>query len=138
MGIELDAPAMTGEDFARYLSLKPGAFGWLGTTKENGEFHPLHSSHFAGNEDVLPRGAARRVFPLVLYHIRAAQARGGCLQKDALSRRDFPMIFFAGAPARVILWYNIPRNGQAGRKPPGRVSGGGTAWDIATGRSRTT
>ncbi|MBO5564331.1 MAG: amidohydrolase [Lachnospiraceae bacterium] len=58
MGIDLDAPAMTGEDFARYLSLKPGAFGWLGTTKKDGEFHPLHSSHFAGNEDVLPRGAA--------------------------------------------------------------------------------
>ena len=57
-GITLDAPAMTGEDFARYLLIRPGAFGWLGTTKEEEEFHPLHSNHFTGNEDVLPRGAA--------------------------------------------------------------------------------
>ena len=52
------APAMTGEDFARYLSHCPGAFGWLGTHREGEVMHPLHSSLFEGNELVLSRGAA--------------------------------------------------------------------------------
>lgn len=53
-----DTPAMTAEDFAFYLEEIPGAFLWLGTTPEHEKIWPLHSPYYAGNEDVLPTGAA--------------------------------------------------------------------------------
>ena len=37
---------------------KPGAFGWLGTTPEGETVWPLHSSHYAPDENVLWKGAA--------------------------------------------------------------------------------
>ena len=51
-------PSMTAEDFAFYVAEKPGAFGWLGTTPEGGTVWPLHSSHYAPDENVLWKGAA--------------------------------------------------------------------------------
>ncbi len=56
--VRLEEPAMTAEDFAFYLEKVPGAFVWLGTTPEGDPVWPLHSAHYAGNEDVLWRGAA--------------------------------------------------------------------------------
>ncbi len=51
-------PSMTAEDFAFYLVEKPGAFGWLGTTPAGEKVWPLHSSHYAPDENVLWKGAA--------------------------------------------------------------------------------
>ncbi len=51
-------PSMTAEDFAFYVAEKPGAFGWLGTTPEGETVWPLHSSHYAPDENVLWKGAA--------------------------------------------------------------------------------
>ncbi len=51
-------PAMTAEDFSFYLDKKPGAFAWIGTTKEGDTVYPLHNSRYSPDEDVLWRGAA--------------------------------------------------------------------------------
>ncbi len=52
---ELPNPSMGGEDFAFFLEKLPGAFVWLGV----GEDVPrLHTSAFAFDEEILPRGAA--------------------------------------------------------------------------------
>ena len=51
-------PAMTAEDFSFYLNEKPGAFAWIGTTKEGEEVYPLHNSHYNPNEDILWKGSA--------------------------------------------------------------------------------
>lgn len=50
-------PAMTAEDFSFYLDKKPGAFAWIGTTKEGDTVYPLHNSRYSPDEDVLWRGA---------------------------------------------------------------------------------
>lgn len=49
---------MTAEDFSFYLDKKPGAFAWIGTTKEGDTVYPLHNSRYSPDEDVLWRGAA--------------------------------------------------------------------------------
>lgn len=51
-------PAMTAEDFSFYLDKKPGAFAWIGTTKEGDTVYPLHNSRYSPDEDVLWRGVA--------------------------------------------------------------------------------
>lgn len=50
--------SMTGEDFSFYLDKKPGAFAWIGATKEGDKMYALHNSHFNPDEDVLWRGVA--------------------------------------------------------------------------------
>ena len=52
------APSTCAEDFAFYLTKKPGAFLWLGTTAAGEPYWPLHNCHYAPNEEVLWRGAA--------------------------------------------------------------------------------
>ena len=49
---------MCAEDFAFYLTEKPGAFAWLGTALPEEEAWPLHNCHFTAPEDILWRGAA--------------------------------------------------------------------------------
>ena len=51
-------PSMCAEDFAFYLTEKPGAFAWLGTALPDEEAWPLHNCHFTAPEDILWRGAA--------------------------------------------------------------------------------
>jgi hippurate hydrolase len=52
---ELPNPSMTAEDFAFYLEKVPGAFIWLGVGED---ISGLHTSQFAFDEEVLPRGSA--------------------------------------------------------------------------------
>jgi len=55
--VELLEPSMGGEDFAYYLQKVPGAFFRLGCRNESkGIVHPIHSSLFDVDEDVLPFG----------------------------------------------------------------------------------
>ena len=55
--VEFLRPSMGGEDFAYYLEKIPGAFFRLGCrNEEKGIVHPLHSSQFNIDEDVLPFG----------------------------------------------------------------------------------
>ena len=55
--VELLKPSMGGEDFAYYLQKVRGAFFRLGCRNEQkGIVHPLHSSLFDVDEDVLPFG----------------------------------------------------------------------------------
>ena len=55
--VELLKPSMGGEDFAYYLEKVPGAFFRLGCRNESkGIVHPIHSSLFDVDEDVLPFG----------------------------------------------------------------------------------
>lgn len=56
--LEIDKPAMTGEDFAFYLEKIKGAFYWVGIGKEGEKNYPLHSKKFYLNEDILYYGAA--------------------------------------------------------------------------------
>jgi amidohydrolase len=52
-------PSMTGEDFSFFLQNVPGCFFWLGTGNPGkGIIHPLHSSRFQIDEDVLSLGVA--------------------------------------------------------------------------------
>lgn len=53
------SPSMASDDFARYLQVVPGCYFFLGTKNEDkGCVHPLHSSKFRIDEDVLPIGSA--------------------------------------------------------------------------------
>jgi amidohydrolase len=47
------APAMTGEDFAWYLSERPGAFVWIGNGPTDGG-RDLHSPHYDFNDAIIP------------------------------------------------------------------------------------
>jgi len=51
-------PSMCAEDFSYYLSKIPGAFIFLGATREGEQFYPLHSSRFAPPEEIMEMGAA--------------------------------------------------------------------------------
>ena len=52
-------PKMGGEDFSYYLEKIKGAFAFLGSGNlEKGTSHPLHSSRFMLDEDVLSMGPA--------------------------------------------------------------------------------
>lgn len=49
-------PSMTGEDFAAYLEVRPGAFAWIGNgPSEDGR--NLHSPHYDFNDAILPVAA---------------------------------------------------------------------------------
>jgi hippurate hydrolase len=52
--LELPNPSMGAEDFAYFLEKIPGAFIWLGV----GDVSGLHTSRFAFDEEILPRGSA--------------------------------------------------------------------------------
>jgi amidohydrolase len=55
--VEVLKPSMGGEDFAYYLEKVPGAFFRVGIRNEQkGIVHPLHSSHFDIDEEMLPLG----------------------------------------------------------------------------------
>lgn len=57
--VRLERPAMTAEDFAFYLTEKPGAFAWLGTqAPDDPDVWPLHSGRYQSNADALWRGSA--------------------------------------------------------------------------------
>ncbi|MSP01726.1 MAG: amidohydrolase [Acetobacteraceae bacterium] len=47
------APAMTGEDFAWYLTQRPGAFAWVGNGPADGG-RELHNSNYDFNDAILP------------------------------------------------------------------------------------
>ena len=53
--LELLNPSMGGEDFAYFLEKVPGAFIWLGVGED---VSGLHTSQYAFDEEILPRGAA--------------------------------------------------------------------------------
>jgi len=52
--IEIDKPAMGGEDFANYLQRIPGAFFWLGSGQEDS--YPIHHPKFDFDENVMKTG----------------------------------------------------------------------------------
>ena len=55
----IDAPNMGGEDFAYYLSEKPGAFMFLSSADHDKHTDvPHHNPHFNIDEDVLWEGSA--------------------------------------------------------------------------------
>ena len=56
--VTVDAPSMCAEDFAFYLTKRPGAFAWLGTALPDEPAWPLHNCHFNVPEEILWRGAA--------------------------------------------------------------------------------
>lgn len=57
--IEIEQPAMGGEDFAYYLQKVPGAMLRLGARNEKiGADKPWHSPHFVVDENAIPIGAA--------------------------------------------------------------------------------
>jgi carboxypeptidase Ss1 len=57
--VEKMAPKMGGEDFSYYLEKIKGAYAFLGSGSiEKGTAHPLHSSRFLLDEDVLYMGSA--------------------------------------------------------------------------------
>ncbi|MBX5467706.1 MAG: amidohydrolase [Firmicutes bacterium] len=63
-------PKLTGEDFAYYLRVRPGAYCFLGARPE-GQAHPHHSARFRLHEAALPMGVE------VLYRgVLAALAEG--------------------------------------------------------------
>ncbi|MGH7190036.1 MAG: M20/M25/M40 family metallo-hydrolase, partial [Acetobacteraceae bacterium] len=49
-------PSMTGEDFAAYLQVRPGAFAWIGNGP-NQDGRDLHSPHYDFNDAILPAAA---------------------------------------------------------------------------------
>ncbi len=49
-------PAMTGEDFSRFLVEVPGAFVWIGNGPADGG-RELHHPHYDFNDAILPRAA---------------------------------------------------------------------------------
>ncbi|MDF2532324.1 MAG: carboxypeptidase, partial [Clostridia bacterium] len=52
--IEIDKPAMGGEDFANYLQRIPGAFFWLGSGQEDS--NPIHHPKFDFDENIMKTG----------------------------------------------------------------------------------
>jgi hippurate hydrolase len=56
--IDLDAPAMGGEDFARYLDIVPGCFLLLGNGSEGPGSVMLHNAHYEFDDSISPTGAA--------------------------------------------------------------------------------
>lgn len=56
--VDLDAPSMGGEDFARYLDVVPGCFLLLGNGDEGPGAVMLHNSHYSYNDSISPTGAA--------------------------------------------------------------------------------
>ncbi len=53
--LELPSPSMGAEDFSYFLEKVPGAFIWLGIGEDASG---LHTTKFAFDEDILPRGSA--------------------------------------------------------------------------------
>ena len=51
-------PTMASEDFAFMLNARPGCFVRLGSGFDGKESHPLHSTHYVFNDEVLPIGAS--------------------------------------------------------------------------------
>ncbi len=51
-------PTMASEDFAFMLNEVPGCFIRLGTAPKGEVSHPLHTSRYKFNDDVLPIGAS--------------------------------------------------------------------------------
>ena len=51
-------PSMGAEDFSFMLNEKPGCFIWLGSGFDDKETHPLHSTQYEFNDDVLAIGAS--------------------------------------------------------------------------------
>jgi amidohydrolase len=61
-------PSMTGEDFSYFLQKLPGCYFWLGTQNpDQGIIHPLHSSHFQLDEEVLNLGVAVLTSTVINY-----------------------------------------------------------------------
>ena len=54
----LEAPALTSEDFAFMLQVRPGAYVWLGQEPPEGAAMPLHHPGYNFNDDILGRGVA--------------------------------------------------------------------------------
>lgn len=52
--IEIQRPAMGGEDFANYLQKVPGAFFWLGAQEEKS--YPIHHPKFDFDEEIMKTG----------------------------------------------------------------------------------
>ncbi|MGH7067650.1 MAG: amidohydrolase [Acetobacteraceae bacterium] len=50
------SPSMTGEDFAAYLQVRPGAFAWIGNGP-GADGRNLHSPHYDFNDAILPAAA---------------------------------------------------------------------------------
>lgn len=51
-------PSMASEDFSFMLNERPGCFMRLGSAFPQGDTHPLHSTRYNFNDDVLPVGAS--------------------------------------------------------------------------------
>ena len=51
-----DKSAMIGEDFSYLVREVPGVFYWLGCQKADAPFYPLHSDHFAPDEEAMRTG----------------------------------------------------------------------------------
>lgn len=52
--VQVERPAMGGEDFANYLQEVPGAFFWLGAKPE--KYYPAHNPRFDFDEEVMKTG----------------------------------------------------------------------------------
>lgn len=51
-------PSMGAEDFSFMLNERPGSFVWLGSGFDDRKTHPLHSTQYEFNDDVLTVGAS--------------------------------------------------------------------------------
>lgn len=51
-----DKATMIGEDFSFFAQAVPSVFYWLGCKEENTPFYPLHSNHFAPDEEAMRTG----------------------------------------------------------------------------------
>lgn len=56
--VTIQTPSMCAEDFAFYLTEKPGAFVWMGAGTPGAPVWPLHNCHFVPDADVLWHGSA--------------------------------------------------------------------------------
>lgn len=63
--VEIDKPAMGGEDFANYLQSIPGAFFWLGSGQENS--YPIHHPKFDFDESIMKMGIEMLVNSAIDY-----------------------------------------------------------------------
>ncbi|WP_129600218.1 M20 metallopeptidase family protein [Anaerophilus nitritogenes] len=52
--VQIEKPAMGGEDFANYVQKVPGAFFWLGAKEES--FYPIHHPKFDFDEEIMKIG----------------------------------------------------------------------------------
>jgi amidohydrolase len=52
--VEIEKPAMGGEDFANYLQVVPGSFFWLGAGEEKS--YPIHHPKFDFDESIMKMG----------------------------------------------------------------------------------